>query len=83
MFVAHRKHAYAAGYGDSFTLLYVDDVRTSQETHASTVSYKNGFICVGTFGVLKIISIISVQFKEKPSERTNANCRAEFQLLSL
>jgi hypothetical protein len=25
--------------GDSFTLLYVDDVRTSQETQASTVSY--------------------------------------------
>jgi hypothetical protein len=26
-------------YGDSFTPLYVDDVRTSQETRASTVCY--------------------------------------------
>jgi hypothetical protein len=34
MFVPHRKHLWAstACYGHSFTLLYVDDVRTSQET---------------------------------------------------
>jgi hypothetical protein len=34
MFVPHRKHIWATTvcYGDSFTLLYVDDIRTSQET---------------------------------------------------
>jgi hypothetical protein len=30
-------------YEDSFTLLYVDDVRTSQETPASTASYMDSF----------------------------------------
>jgi hypothetical protein len=33
-------HSY---YGDSFTFLYVSDVRTSQETHASTVCYVYSF----------------------------------------
>jgi hypothetical protein len=33
MSVPHRKHASAACYGDGFTFLYVDDVRTSQEAH--------------------------------------------------
>jgi hypothetical protein len=35
MFVPHRKHLWASTdcYGDSFTFLYIDDVRTSQETH--------------------------------------------------
>jgi hypothetical protein len=34
MFLPHRKHlwAFTAGYSDSFALLDVDDVRTSQET---------------------------------------------------
>jgi hypothetical protein len=32
-------------YGDSFTILYVDEVRTSQETHvwASTTCYGDSF----------------------------------------
>jgi hypothetical protein len=33
-------------YGDSFTSLYVDDVRTSQEAHASTVYYGDSFTCL-------------------------------------
>jgi hypothetical protein len=37
MFVPHRKHMSPQPVnGDSFTVLYVDDVRTSQEAHAST-----------------------------------------------
>jgi hypothetical protein len=34
-----------ASYGDSFTLLYIDDVRTSQETHlwVSTACYGFSF----------------------------------------
>jgi hypothetical protein len=35
--------ASTACYGDSFTILYVVDVRTSQQTHASTVSYGDNF----------------------------------------
>jgi hypothetical protein len=35
MFVLHRKHLHPLPVnGDSFTFLYVDDVRTSQEAHA-------------------------------------------------
>jgi hypothetical protein len=41
MLVPHKKHLWAstACYGDSFTFLYVDHVRTSHETHkwASTL----------------------------------------------
>jgi hypothetical protein len=35
MLVPHRKHLRTSTpcYGDSFTFLYVPDVRTSQETH--------------------------------------------------
>jgi hypothetical protein len=38
MFVHHRKHLWAsmASYGDSFTFVYVDDVRTSQEARLVT-----------------------------------------------
>jgi hypothetical protein len=47
MFVPHRKHewAYMSCYGDSFTFLYADDVRTSQETRPwiSTASYGASF----------------------------------------
>jgi hypothetical protein len=49
IFIPHRKHAYlwvsTACYGDSFILFYVDDVRTSQETHlrASTAYYGVSF----------------------------------------
>jgi hypothetical protein len=41
-FVPHRRHTY---YRDSYTFLYVDDVRTSQETHlqASTACYGDIF----------------------------------------
>jgi hypothetical protein len=37
--------ASTACYGDSFTFLYVDDVRTSEETHllASTACYRSSF----------------------------------------
>jgi hypothetical protein len=39
MLVPHRKHpwAFTACYGDSFVILYVDDVRTSQETTYGTL----------------------------------------------
>jgi hypothetical protein len=47
MFVPHRKHlrASTAGNGDSCTFLYVDDVRTSQETYirTSTACYPKSF----------------------------------------
>jgi hypothetical protein len=44
MVVHHRKHRPSrAHYGDSFTFLYVDDVCTSQETYAPTVSYGESF----------------------------------------
>jgi hypothetical protein len=34
MFVPHRKHViFTTCYGDSFASLYIDYVRTSQETH--------------------------------------------------
>jgi hypothetical protein len=50
MFVPHRRHLYAstACYGDSFTCLHVDDVRTSQKTHlyASTACYGDSFTCL-------------------------------------
>jgi hypothetical protein len=38
-------YASTAYYGDSFTILYVDDVRTSQETHlwSSTCYYRDSF----------------------------------------
>jgi hypothetical protein len=41
VFVPHRKHLWAstACYRDSFTVLHVDDVRTSQETQDSTACY--------------------------------------------
>jgi hypothetical protein len=44
MFPPHRKHANRL-LRDSFTILYVDDVRTSQETHirAFTVCYGDSF----------------------------------------
>jgi hypothetical protein len=35
--------ALPGGYGDGFTPLYVDDVRTSQEAQASIVCYGNIF----------------------------------------
>jgi hypothetical protein len=35
-------------YGDSFTFLYVDDVRTSQEAHASTACYGDIAIFIST-----------------------------------
>jgi hypothetical protein len=35
MFVPHMKHVLKACYGDRFTSLYVDNVRTPQETHVS------------------------------------------------
>jgi hypothetical protein len=49
MFVSHIKHvcgASTACYGDSITLLYVDDVGTSKETHlrTSTTYYWYSFI---------------------------------------
>jgi hypothetical protein len=46
MFVPHWKHSPPlSATGDSFTVLYVDDVRTSQETHprASTTCYGDSF----------------------------------------
>jgi hypothetical protein len=50
MFVPHRKHLWTstACYGDSFTYVYVDDVRTSQETHlcTSTACYGDSFTYV-------------------------------------
>jgi hypothetical protein len=41
IFVPHRKHLSASmvSYGGSFTFLYVDDVRTSQEAQISTACY--------------------------------------------
>jgi hypothetical protein len=36
-----------ARYGDSFTFLYVDDVRTSQEAGASTVRYGDRCAVIG------------------------------------
>jgi hypothetical protein len=50
MFIPHRKHlrASTACYEDSFTLLCVDDVHTSQETQDSTDCYGDSFalLCV-------------------------------------
>jgi hypothetical protein len=47
MFIPHRKllRASTACYGDRYTFLYVDDVRTSQETHlrGSTAFYGDRF----------------------------------------
>jgi hypothetical protein len=45
MFVSHRKHILdtTACYGDSFTLVYVDVVRISQEAWTTTVRYLNSF----------------------------------------
>jgi hypothetical protein len=43
MYVPHRKHTPLLCYGDSFTFIYVGDVRTSQETYASTVCYGDSF----------------------------------------
>jgi hypothetical protein len=47
MFVTCRKHTYGsmACYGHSFTFLYIDDVRISQETSlwASMACYGNCF----------------------------------------
>jgi hypothetical protein len=41
MFVPHWKHSPPLpGIGDSFTVLYVDDVRTSLEAQSSTVWYR-------------------------------------------
>jgi hypothetical protein len=40
MFVPHWEHnPPLPGNGDSFTVLYVDDVRTSLGAHASTACY--------------------------------------------
>jgi hypothetical protein len=46
MFLPHRKHSWASTtcYWESFTFLYIDDVRTSQEAHASTACYWDSFI---------------------------------------
>jgi hypothetical protein len=41
--VSHRKQASVACYNDRFTFLYVDDVRTSLETHTFTVHYGGSF----------------------------------------
>jgi hypothetical protein len=38
-------------YGDSFTLLYVDDVRTSQEACITTVCYGDSFTLLYVYGV--------------------------------
>jgi hypothetical protein len=46
MFVHHSKQAFTACFGDSFTLVYVDDARTSQETHTSTAYYSDIFTFV-------------------------------------
>jgi hypothetical protein len=44
MFVPHWKHSPPLpGNGDSFTVLYVDDVRTSLEAQSSTVCYRDSF----------------------------------------
>jgi hypothetical protein len=44
MFVPHRRHTSPLFVtGDIFTVLYLDDVRTSQETHVSTVCYGDSF----------------------------------------
>jgi hypothetical protein len=47
VFVPHRKHLWisTAVYGDRFTFLYADGVRTSLKTHswASTACYGDGF----------------------------------------
>jgi hypothetical protein len=52
MFVPHRKHVWAstAWYGDSFTILFTDDVHTSYETHvwasAASYGYSVTFLCI-------------------------------------
>jgi hypothetical protein len=55
MFVPHRKHLWPSTvcYGDFF-ILYVDDVRSSQETHlwASTASYGDNYTCLYVDDVL-------------------------------
>jgi hypothetical protein len=44
MFVPHWKHMPPQPVTvDSFTFLYGDDVRTSQEAHASTACYEESF----------------------------------------
>jgi hypothetical protein len=44
MFVPHWKHSPPLpGNGESFTVLYVDDVRTSLEAQAFTVCYRDSF----------------------------------------
>jgi hypothetical protein len=39
-------HASTACYWDSFTFLYVGDVRTSQEAQTSTACYRDSFTCL-------------------------------------
>jgi hypothetical protein len=43
MFVPHRRHRPAQCFTGWPYLLYLDDVRTSQETQAPTVCYGNSF----------------------------------------
>jgi hypothetical protein len=54
MIVPHRKHGRAskACYRDSFTLLYVDDVRTSQEIRTSLHGLLQGYIYFFIYKVL-------------------------------
>jgi hypothetical protein len=50
MFVPHWKHSPPLpGNGDSFTVLYVDDVRTSLEAHSSTACYGDSFTFYFTY----------------------------------
>jgi hypothetical protein len=43
MFVPHWKHRPPLPGGDSFTVLYVDGVRTSLEAQSSTACYGDSF----------------------------------------
>jgi hypothetical protein len=45
IFVPHRKHLWSSipCYGDSVTVLYVNDVRTSQAAQDSTARYGDSF----------------------------------------
>jgi hypothetical protein len=50
MFVHHWKHSPPLpGNGDSFTVLYVDNVRTSLEAQSSTACYGDSFTSYHNF----------------------------------
>jgi hypothetical protein len=55
MLIPNRKHLWTATacYGDSFTFLYADDVRTSKEIHlwAYTACYGDCFIFLYVYDV--------------------------------